>query len=412
MLENAERQELDIFAERLAGRLARNRQALDKFVLEGTSVLQAGKNQRRELANQGLMKRLWRGLTGDNKRLQAELCQNHEKAIYAVQQSIYRLAEQNSLSLELASVLNRKLNRQILAQDDVNIRLQEAILATISYMKRQDQELAQRVDALDWLADISQQEYMGVRYGKLSELEMIVCVVNDFYRMRQSRTVSLVRLYSALEKLGLDLEQELSYMWLATELVAHPDLWQRLVQGIDSGSNSNYYSCVDLVRQGQALQEADGYVVETVALMSGASDEQTVRRNLLVQYVCEQEGATPQDVISVQELAQELLTGLETVDTTIANNELAMVTEADRSIVKAWEIIGEAGALLAELDKSANGEAHALLQSCVPRMVGQVNELLQAQNNDGFKGRLSDKEQRTVQNAIDKLKRLKATTSR
>ncbi len=408
MIEQTERQEMDVFAERLAGRLARNRKALDRFVLEGTAVLQAGKNQRRELAEQGLFTRLWRGLTGANKRLQAELCQNHEKAIYTLQQSLYRLAEQNSLSLELATVLNRKLNKQALAQDEVNLRLQQAVLATIEYMKQRDRELEQRVDALDWVADIGQQEYRGIRYGKLSELEQLVCVVNDFYRLRRGHSVGLSRLFSALEKLGLDLDRRVTILWLGTELAAHPDLWQRLVQGVEPQATAGYLTCADMVRKGQALQDTDSYIVDTVASLSSQTDEQAVRRNLLVQYACAQEDALPQDTISIQALAEELLTGLEIVDAA-DKAELISTAEVDQCNVRAWEIIGEAGALLAELDKALAPSEHAMLQKFVPRMLEQMDALLKTQVDSGFKNRLSVRERQTVQNAIQKLKRLRET---
>ncbi len=415
MLEQTERQELDIFAERLAGRLARNRKALDRFVLEGTAVLQAGKNQRRELAQQGFFTRIWRGLTGSNKRLQAELCQNHEKAIYTLQQSIYRLAEQNSLSLELATVLNRKLNKQALAQDEINIRLQQAVLATIEYMKQHDRELEQRVDALDWVADIGQQEYRGVRYGKLSELEQIVCVVNDFYRLRQSHNVGLLRLFSALEKLGLDLDRRVTILWLGTELAAHPDLWQQLVQGVEPQAEAGYLTCADMVRKGQALQEADNYIVHTVVSLSGQTDEQEVRRNLLVKYACAQEDAMPQDTISIQALAEELLAGLEAVDAPADTTALVSLSEADDISVRAWKVIGEAGDLLAQLDKTyrtSARNAHMLVQDYVPGMIVQLNELLRIQDSNGLKGRLSVQDQYTVQQAVEAMKRLKATASR
>ena len=189
-----------------------NRQTINRLVFDSMALLTDADSASDTLARKGFFKRLIGSFTGSNRKLEAIINHNRSKAQYLAQQTLQKLAEQNSLSFDLIASVNNKLNLHVeeLSKEIENIYnglnnffklYQNNIIQTELRLDKVERNL----NLLTWVNSIEYQLFNGTNYFELDEISKIVCIAKDFYDLTKGEwSISdLLLLKSVLNQLGI-----------------------------------------------------------------------------------------------------------------------------------------------------------------------------------------------------------------
>ena len=314
-----EKKDLEVYINDAVEALKANHAEMNKFVMKSVSALSASKARSKELASQGFFGRLWGSITGKNRRMQNAINMSNTQAIYAVGQAVKKLAEQNAMSFELITAVNNKLNHAIVGINEEINELKSNLVVLFKQSRSEIAQLNQRVDALEKCADLERWhdtvEYLtfnDMNYEELPPIDALVCLTNDFYvKSHGEWTFSdLLLLKSTFKELDINLKEKISYKDFVAEIVARPELRDRLFEGIDIHSTVDYIPAYTLLDKKSKLAGEEKYICDTVAELSGKDSGEEISNYLVEQYAISNVGVDYNAGINIFDFSLELLAGL------------------------------------------------------------------------------------------------------
>ena len=314
-----EKKDLEVYINDAVEALKANHAEMNKFVMKSVSALSASKARSKELASQGFFGRLWGSITGKNRRMQNAINMSNTQAIYAVGQAVKKLAEQNAMSFELITAVNNKLNHAIVGINEEINELKSNLVVLFKQSRSEIAQLNQRVDALEKCADLERWhdtvEYLtfnDMNYEELPPIDALVCLTNDFYvKSHGEWTFSdLLLLKSTFKELDINLKEKISYKDFVDEIVARPELRDRLFEGIDIHSTVDYIPAYTLLDKKLNLAGEEKYICDTVAELSGKDSGEEISNYLVEQYAINNVGVDYNAGINIFDFSLELLAGL------------------------------------------------------------------------------------------------------
>lgn len=314
-----EKNDLEVYINDAVEVLKANHAEMNKFVMKSVSAFSASKARSKELASQGFFGRLWGSITGKNRRMQNAINMSNTQAIYAVGQAVKKLAEQNVMSFELITAVNNKLNHAIVGINEEINELKSNLVVVFKQSRSEIAQLNQRVDALEKCADLERWhdtvEYLtfnDMNYEELPPIDALVCLTNDFYvKSHGEWTFSdLLLLKSTFKELDINLKEKISYKDFVAEIVARPELRDRLFEGIDIHSIVDYIPVYTLLDKKSKLAGEEKYICDTVAELSGKDSGEEISNYLVEQYAINNVGVDYNAGINIFDFSLELLAGL------------------------------------------------------------------------------------------------------
>lgn len=314
-----EKQDFEVYINEAVEVLKANHAEMNKFVMKSVSALSASKARSKELASQGFFGRLWGSITGKNRRMQNAINMSNTQAIYAVGQAVKKLAEQNAMSFELITAVNNKLNHAVVGINEEINELKSNLVVLFKQSRSEIAQLNQRVDALEKCADLERWhdtvEYLtfnDMNYEELPPIDALVCLTNDFYvKSHGEWTFSdLLLLKSTFKELDINLKEKISYKDFVDEIVARPELRDRLFEGIDIHSTVDYIPAYTLLDKKSKLAGEEKYICDTVAELSGKNSGEEISNYLVEQYAVNNVGVDYNAGINIFDFSLELLAGL------------------------------------------------------------------------------------------------------
>ena len=314
-----EKKDLEVYINDTVEVLKANHAEMNKFVMKSVSALSASKARSKELASQGFFGRLWGSITGKNRRMQNAINMSNTQAIYAVGQAVKKLAEQNAMSFELITAVNNKLNHAIVGINEEINELKNNLVILFKQSRSEITQFNQRVDALEKCADLERWhdtvEYLtfnDMNYEELPPIDALVCLTNDFYvKSHGEWTFSdLLLLKSTFKELDINLKEKISYKDFVDEIVARPELRDRLFEGIDIHSTVDYIPAYTLLDKKSKLAGEEKYICDTVAELSGKDSGEEISNYLVEQYAISNVGVDYNAGINIFDFSLELLAGL------------------------------------------------------------------------------------------------------
>lgn len=314
-----EKNDLEVYINDAVEVLKANHAEMNKFVMKSVSALSASKARSKELASQGFFGRLWGSITGKNRRMQNAINMSNTQAIYAVGQAVKKLAEQNAMSFELITAVNNKLNHAVVGINEEINELKSNLVVLFKQSRSEIAQLNQRVDALEKCADLERWhdtvEYLtfnDMNYEELPPIDALVCLTNDFYvKSHGEWTFSdLLLLKSTFKELDINLKEKISYKDFVDEIVARPELRDRLFDGIDIHSIVDYIPAYTLLDKKSKLAGEEKYICDTVAELSGKDSGEEISNYLVEQYAISNVGVDYNAGINIFDFSLELLAGL------------------------------------------------------------------------------------------------------
>lgn len=314
-----EKQDLEVYINEAVEVLKANHAEMNKFVMKSVSALSASKARSKELASQGFFGRLWGSITGKNRRMQNAINMSNTQAIYAVGQAVKKLAEQNAMSFELITAVNNKLNHAVVGINEEINELKSNLVVLFKQSRSEIAQLNQRVDALEKCADLERWhdtvEYLtfnNMSYEELPVIDALVCLTNDFYVKSHGNWSfsDLLLLKSTFKELDIDVKGKISYKDFVAEIVARPELRDRLFEGIDVHSVVDYIPAYTLLDKKSKLAGEEKYICDTVAELSGKDNGEEISIYLVEQYAVNNVGVDYNAGINIFDFSLELLAGL------------------------------------------------------------------------------------------------------
>ena len=162
------------------------------------------------------------------------------------------------------------------------------------------------------------------------------------------------------------------------------------------------------------------YIVQGMAQLVNHADVETVRQAVLDGYQQEKLQLPVSAEISLEDLAQDLLLGLQLADQSLTEADLAAVMEErvvvpDRELCEAWQLIGVMGNLLNKMLRVLHmNEARPdiiakLAEEKLPAIFAAANHLIAQQNQRDYLAGLSPEEKQRVDAGLAALRTLHQT---
>lgn len=180
-------------------------------------------------------------------------------------------------------------------------------------------QLNQRVDALEKCADLERWhdtvEYLtfnNMSYEELPVIDALVCLTNDFYVKSHGNWSfsDLLLLKSTFKELDIDVKGKISYKDFVAEIVARPELRDKLFEGIAVHSTVDYIPAYTLLDKKSKLAGEEKYICDTVAELSGKDNGEEISNYLVEQYAVNNVGVDYNAGINIFDFSLELLAGL------------------------------------------------------------------------------------------------------
>lgn len=275
-LATEERQDIDKQIDKIIEQHKGNSFEINRLVFDSVTALTASEARSNELAEQGMIKRFWGGVTGKNQKLQSEIDNGLARAQYASQQTLQKLAEQNLMSFELITAVNNKLNSSIIEIED-EINKIYTILLTFFKQTRSDliqlenrvERLEKNVNLLNWLNTIEYQMFDGVEYCELNKIDKIVCITRDFYEITKGiwTASDLLLIKSALNEIGLSQKEYITYIEFIKHISGNDELFYKLIkEDAEEIASIDINGCTIINGLGKVklLESEERYIVNTV----------------------------------------------------------------------------------------------------------------------------------------------------
>lgn len=249
--------------DKICDELARNKTAMNEFVLKGITAISAANGQLDERHRKGFFKNLLGGITGKNRKLQQGIDKELINSQQAVIKMISRLVESDKVTIELIRTVQNQLQGSTVAMAQV-IKAQgeeisvlhknmEDIVQKYTRLTYHDdqitneinkiysmvfdnarltegrfQNLEQEVKELEklsrlqkWITNIKFQEFSGQEYKEMETIEKLICIVSDFFYLTNGVWDDDILLFikSALDNLDVESNDILLYEDVVYRLV-------------------------------------------------------------------------------------------------------------------------------------------------------------------------------------------------
>ena len=318
------------------------------------SALSAADARSQELSSQGTLRRWWGNLTGKNASLRNAISQNHTAALYAMQSTMQKLAEQNLLSFELTAAVNNRLNgvQQTLSQDinavhqdlnktcEIMLKFFRQTQSNLLSIEERLDNVEQSLDIIDWMAGIEYKAFQGTPYAELSDIGKLVCVITDFYEASRGHWQSkdLPKIKRALSDVGLQPQENTTYRKFFMGLAAEPE-YQKLICDTAQLVKAEPVdmAMLTVLKKRQDYQQAERYQVQSLQKIMQdkgiETTEQEMADTLVENYVTEMTGVSWDSEITQTNLALELLFNIH--QSRILAEQEPVVIEADAVLAEA-----------------------------------------------------------------------------
>ena len=305
-----------------------NRAEINRLAFETVTALSAADARTQELSSQGTLRRWWGNLTGKNASLRNAISQNHTAALYAMQSTMQKLAEQNLLSFELTAAVNNRLNcvQQSLSQDinavhqdlnktcEIMLKFFRQTQSNLLSIEERLDNVEQSLDIIDWMAGIEYKAFQGTPYAELSNIGKLVCVITDFYEASRGHWQSkdLPKIKRALADVGLQPQENTTYRQFFTGLAAEPAYQQLICETAHLVKAEPIdMALLSVLKKRQDYQQAERYQVQSLQKIMQdkgiETTEQEMADTLVENYVTDMTGVPWDSEISQTNLALELL---------------------------------------------------------------------------------------------------------
>jgi hypothetical protein len=341
---------IDKEIDRIISRHKNNRYEINRLVFQSMTALTTSENYSDELHSQGFLKRLWGGITGQNRELQNKIDRSLAAAQYASQQTLQKLAEQNLMSFELITAVNNKLNSSLVQiEDEINtiygtlVTFFKQTKSDIIQLEQRIERLEKNVNLLNWQNSIEYQMFDGVEYEDLDPISKIICLTRDFYDLTAGRwtTSDLLLLKSAMSSIGISPKELVNYKNFICVVSSNERLMTKLFSGMDVGEIEKYLEYIVItagIKKRYLLDTTEKMLVNsTMELISQYSDEVTeseIGDNLLDIYVRDQAKIKIDSFVNSYDMILELLYNLEQI------REIEKIQKAERKLNEAEALFG------------------------------------------------------------------------
>lgn len=261
--------------ERIIEQHKNNRQAINKLVFASIAAMTEADDVQAELANKGFFQRFIGSITGSNSRLQNRMNSSRAEAMYASQQTLQKLAEQNLMTLDLIAAVNNKLNTSLIKVDEEFANLYSGLAKFFKTSRSELVRLEARVEKmernlslLNWQNSIEYQEFDGVEYAELDDVSKIVCLVRDFYDITKGEwsNSDLLLLKSAMRDIDISPKDNVNYFDVLKGIAHNKNLKEYMLDGrtiepIDDPSCLLSLGCLEKFER---LNNEESYMVDTI----------------------------------------------------------------------------------------------------------------------------------------------------
>lgn len=266
-----------------------NRQAINRLVFESVAAMSEADEAQAELSSKGFFGRMWGSITGSNSRLQNRINAGRAEAMYASQQTLQKLAEQNLMTFDLITAVNNKLNASLIKIDEEFKNIYEGLAR---FFKQNRSELARievrlekverNLNLLNWQNSIEYQEFDGMEYAELDDVSKIVCLVRDFYDITKGEwtTSDLLLLKTAMATIDISPKAKVNYFEAIKTIAYNEALKEHLLngRGIKTIDDPSYLISMSCLKKLEALDNEEDYIVDTVVEYIGSSGANVERK--------------------------------------------------------------------------------------------------------------------------------------
>ena len=217
-----------------------NRQAINKLVFESVAAMTEADDAQAELSNKGWFKRRLGSITGSNSRLQDKINSNRATAMYASQQTLQKLAEQNLMTFDLIAAVNNKLNASLIKVDEEFANIYQGLAkffktnrSELARLEARLEKMERNISLLNWQNSIEYQEFKGIEYIDLDDVSKIACLVRDFYDITKGEWTNsdLLLLKSAMRDIGIQPKANVNYFEVLKGISYNNDLKEYMLGG-------------------------------------------------------------------------------------------------------------------------------------------------------------------------------------
>ncbi len=258
-----------------------NRQAINKLVFESVAAMTEADDAQAELSNKGWLKRRIGSITGSNSRLQDRINSNRAAAMYASQQTLQRLAEQNLMTFDLIAAVNNKLNASLIKVDEEFANIYEGLAkffktnrSELARLEARIEKMERNLRLLNWQNSIEYQEFNGVEYADLDEASKIVCLVRDFYDITKGEwsNSDLLLLKSAMKDIDISPKDTVNYFDVLKKISCNNDLKEHMLgnRPIKQIEEPGYLLSLGCIKKFDDLQNRESYLVDTIIGFMGS----------------------------------------------------------------------------------------------------------------------------------------------
>lgn len=333
--------EIDEFIQNVIEVHKGNSAAINRLVMDSITALTVSEARTSELQNQGVFKRLWGGLAGNNQNNIADIDRNLAKSQYASHQMIQKLAEQNLLAFDTITAVNNKLNTLMVEVDEELNKIYKTLVvffkqtrADIIQMGGRIDRLERNIDLLHWNSTIEYQMYDGVDYCELPDIEKIVCVSNDFYHLTKGNwsTPDIMIMKSTLSEIGLPVKSKISSKDFYKYLADKPKLIDRLFKdlSLDGLTNLEEFQAPLLkgVEKLSKLQGEEKYLLDTLTAQLESLGVDYNKRDLQISmihhYLVNTAFMRTDAEVTMFDFVVELLTNISMINISFVQEEIAL----------------------------------------------------------------------------------------
>ncbi len=252
-----------------------NRQAINKLVFESVAAMTEADDAQAELSSKSWLQRMIGGITGSNSRLQNRINSGRATAMYASQQTLQKLAEQNLMTFDLIAAVNNKLNASLLKVDDEFANVYQVLgkffksnRSELARIEVRLEKVERNVNLLNWQNSIEYQEFEGIEYTELDDVSKIVCLVRDFYDITKGEwsNSDLLLLKAAMNTIEITPKTKVNYFEVLkgisyNEKLKNHMLNEKTIKQIDE---PGYLLSLGCLKKFEVLNAEEDYIVDTI----------------------------------------------------------------------------------------------------------------------------------------------------
>lgn len=201
LLADLERQQIQTAVEGFLTQNQNNRQVVERTVLDALAALSPVQGRAAHLKDQGLLQRVWGGITGSNQKLAAENDHALAQAQFASLRLIAAVQEKGAITLEFTCALQNRLNgafheiERLGQRHNQDLRrVYRSLAGVYTQLRNRLIQHEGRLSALErqgrlhhWLLHPNQIRQQGHTLSDLPVPLRLACLANDFFRLTQGQ---------------------------------------------------------------------------------------------------------------------------------------------------------------------------------------------------------------------------------